>query len=610
MEKPLPPIRAAHQDFHASSFLNTHDAMAENSSYNPPLRTSSYQTHNFSRKPVVMERKPVAGQENSPPGSSGSFMVRRPSGSLEDTTNGRESASLTPNSEGHSRTTSRDVETPELESQRNSTASLPLPPTQTIPIRQRHIRDPSASIPHSQAAEISTTSPPLVSYAEDEASNDYHNGDPNDEYDQDEQTEVYPPLQYSHQPYNDSPVMRNKTNGSGSPVPDLQLPPTGLHRPNSTLTVGSGSDGSHGRHQRQSHLSVGRTPSPGGSPIVRPTSSHRFSPDHRPTSYIDLLHIPYPQQVAPVPNLDNSILRGAVGSNAALLETSKTLEMYRANVKKTSDTAVQYEFAIFMVQTAMDLPPDGKGPNSREEMLKEARQILHKLADRSYPFAQYYLADGFASGLFNKGKEDHDRAFPLFVAASKHGHAESGYRAGLCYEFGWGCRRDYLKAVQFYRASASKNHPGAATRLGMACIEGTMGLTNHYREGIKWLKRAAESADAQYNAAPYELGRLHENGYGEDIFKDEVYAAQLFTQSADLGHPEANLVMGKAYEYGLLKCPKDAALSIHFYNGAAQAGLPEAMMALCAWYLFGAEPILVKDENEAFEWAKRAADLG
>jgi TPR repeat protein len=320
--------------------------------------------------------------------------------------------------------------------------------------------------------------------------------------------------------------------------------------------------------------------------------------------------MPYAQQVAPGATLDNSVLRSAVGTNASLLDQSKTLEMYRANVKKTTDPAVQYEFAVFMVQTAMDLPPDGKGPNSREEMLKEARHILHKLADRGYPFAQYYLGDGFSSGLFNKGKEDYDRAFPLFVAASKHGHAEAGYRAALCYEFGWGCRKDYAKAVQFYRASASKNHPGAATRLGMACLECTMGLTNHYREGIKWLKRAAEAADFQYNAAPYELGRLHENGYGEDVFKDEVYAAQLFTKSADLGHPGANLVMGKAYEYGMLKCPKDAALSIHFYNGAAQAGLPEAMMALCAWYLFGAEPILEKDENEAFEWAKRAADLG
>ena len=31
------------------------------------------------------------------------------------------------------------------------------------------------------------------------------------------------------------------------------------------------------------------------------------------------------------------------------------------------------------------------------------------------------------------------------------------------------------------------------------------------------------------------------------------------------------------------------------------------MLAMCAWYLVGAEPHLPKDELEAFEWAKRAA---
>ncbi len=68
--------------------------------------------------------------------------------------------------------------------------------------------------------------------------------------------------------------------------------------------------------------------------------------------------------------------------------------------------------------------------------------------------------------------------------------------------------------------------------------------------------------------------------------------------------------MGKAYEHGYLECPQDAMLSIHFYTGAANAGEPEGMMALCAWYLFGAPPLLEKDEFEAFEWAKRAAECG
>ena len=152
------------------------------------------------------------------------------------------------------------------------------------------------------------------------------------------------------------------------------------------------------------------------------------------------------------------------------------------------------------------------------------------------------------------------------------------------------------------------------TRLGMACLNGELGFNanqrDDQREGLKWLKRAAETADTQYNSAPYELGLLHETGYGEDIFKDESYTAQLFTTSAELGHAEANYRLGDAYEHGKLNCPRDPALSIHFYNGAASAGHAIAMMALCAWYMVGAEPILAKDENEAYEWAKRAALLG
>jgi TPR repeat protein len=327
------------------------------------------------------------------------------------------------------------------------------------------------------------------------------------------------------------------------------------------------------------------------------------------------LNLPYNQQIAPTANIGgNTLLRHAVGQNASLLDTKKTLEMYRQNVKKTQDNVVQYEFAIYMVTIARELMAEDPSIDKQglvpADILREARSILQRLADRSYPFAQYYLADGYASGLFNKDKPDYDRAFPLFVAASKHGHAESGYRTALCYEFGWGCRKDYAKAVQFYRAAASKNHPGAAARLGKACLTGDMGLQNRYKEGVKWLKRATESADYQYNTAPYELGVLHETGYGDDIFKDEVYAVQLYTQAADLGNAQAALRLGEAYEHGDLRCPKDASLSIHYYNCAAQADIPEAMMNLCAWYMVGAEPVLAKDENEAYEWAKRAAEHG
>jgi len=131
-----------------------------------------------------------------------------------------------------------------------------------------------------------------------------------------------------------------------------------------------------------------------------------------------------------------------------------------------------------------------------------------------------------------------------------------------------------------------------------------------YREGIKWMKLATEAADTQYNAAPYQLGCLYETGYGDDVFQDLNYAAELFTQAADLGHPEANFRMGDAYEHGRLNCPRDPALSVHFYTGAAERGHAAGMMGLCAWYMVGAAPILEKDEEEAYEWSHRSAELG
>lgn len=363
------------------------------------------------------------------------------------------------------------------------------------------------------------------------------------------------------------------------------------------------------RGRALSPLSANSSENGSSHPYSRDSSSRR-SASSRPSSYIDLLNnVPHSQQVAPVPSGHQS-LQSAVGSAASLLDTKKTLDMYRLNVKKTNDAAVQYEFAILMINTARSAPEDSDLKPA--ELINEAKHILQRLADRAYPFAQYYLGDGYFSGLFNKNKPDHDKAFHLFVQASKHGHAEAGYRAALCYEFAWGTSKNYSKAVQFYRTAASKNHPGAATRLGLACVRGDMGVSSRdrYREGVKWLKRASESADFQYNAAPYELGLFHLEGYGSEIFHDEAYAAQLFTQSAELGHVDANLLMGRAYENGLYGCPRDAALSVHFYNGAATKGNPEAMMALCAWYMVGAEPVMERDEGEACAWAVQAAETG
>lgn len=164
------------------------------------------------------------------------------------------------------------------------------------------------------------------------------------------------------------------------------------------------------------------------------------------------------------------------GASAALLSHDKTLELYRLNARKTNDPELMFELAVFMIEAAKSLDPSvssngSLGPNAsiapnphstvpisqqietkRDDLIKESISLLKRLADRGHPDAQYFLADCYSNGIGTvRGKQDFDRAYPLFVLAAKHGHPDASYRAGTCCEHGWGCRRESAKALQFYK---------------------------------------------------------------------------------------------------------------------------------------------------------------
>jgi len=282
------------------------------------------------------------------------------------------------------------------------------------------------------------------------------------------------------------------------------------------------------------------------------------------------------RQGTPPPILDHSHLRP--GKQAALLSHERTLELYRANAKKTQDPELQFEFAAFMIDASKSLPIPALMPNNaniveiekltdrRDDLLREAISLLRKLADRGHPASQYFLADCFSNGIGTpKGKQDFDKAFPLFVLAAKHGHPDAAYRAGTCCENGWGCRRESSKAVTFYRKAAAALHPGALYRLGTAELNGELGLSRRPKEGAKWLKRSAEHATAEFPHALHELALLHEHGIDDVLFVDYEYSAELLAQAAELGYAPSAYRLGECYEYGKMGCPQDPALSIHYY---------------------------------------------
>lgn len=306
-------------------------------------------------------------------------------------------------------------------------------------------------------------------------------------------------------------------------------------------------------------------------------------------------------------------------NNTALLPRLKTIEMYRENVKKSKDAHLLFQFAQYMLQTALTMddkeqPVDGEAMNQAElkrKFLKEAQHYLRKLSVKGYADAQYLLGDVCASGAL--GKVDNKEAFTLFQAAAKHGHIESAYRTAYCFEEGLGTTRDSRKALDFLKFAASRNHPSAMYKLGLYSFYGRMGLptdVNTKQNGIKWLSRAAARANELTCAAPYELAKIYQNGFLDIIIPDEKYATELYIQAATLGHAPSSTILGQVYETGNDTIPQDTSLSVHYYTQAALKGDPAAMLGLCAWYLLGAEPAFTKDENEAFQWALRAATAG
>lgn len=354
------------------------------------------------------------------------------------------------------------------------------------------------------------------------------------------------------------------------------------------------------------------------------------------------------QSSASMFDLSQSYLTQLGANQATLMPRIKTIELYRKNAKKSNDPAVQYQFAQYLLQTALMAGANKHSPSSsvssnvshmsplpspardespagrrstleedkaadklKNDLLKEAVLHLRRLVDRGHPDAQYLLGDAYFSGAF--GKPDLKDAYTLFQMASKHGHPEATYRAALCLEEGWGCSKDTRKAVPMYRNAASKQHVGAMFRLGMACFYALLGIPNidaSKLEGVKWLSRAAENASELYPRGPFELAKIYEVGYKDLIIKDNDYAVQLYVRSADLNFAPAAALMGHAYEHGTMNCPQDPALSIHYYTVGATAGDLPSMLAMCAWYMVGADPILPQDEDEGFEWAKKAADAG
>jgi TPR repeat protein len=128
---------------------------------------------------------------------------------------------------------------------------------------------------------------------------------------------------------------------------------------------------------------------------------------------------------------------------------------------------------------------------------------------------------------------------------------------------------------------------------GIALLEGSLTAAKNPREGVNWLKRAAQCDHAE---SQYRLGLAHEQGTGVSV--DAPFAADLYARAASQGHARAMYRLGRCHELGQGVARRDVQRAEEWYRASRT---PEARVALAAIHLERGE------EDLAFSEASHAA---
>ena len=304
--------------------------------------------------------------------------------------------------------------------------------------------------------------------------------------------------------------------------------------------------------------------------------------------------------------------------------THSTLQMYREQLKKTNDPISLLEFSKYLIQMSEQVLSEKGNPQQlaqkQKQLQAEALKYIKKVTQNKISNLNeqqktavseglVFLAECYGSGALGVNV-DHEKAFSLYLQASKINHPQATYRVAVCNELGAGCKRDSNRAVQYFRKSAALGDVAGMYKMGLIMLNGLLGQQRNPREAISWLKRAAQVADGNNPHALHELGLIYEKEGIPNVIPDENYARDLFTQAAFLGYAPSQYRLGYIYEYGTLGCPIDPRRSIAWYTKAAQQGHPDSELALSGWYLTGADGVLQRSDTEAYLWARKAADKG
>lgn len=240
----------------------------------------------------------------------------------------------------------------------------------------------------------------------------------------------------------------------------------------------------------------------------------------------------------------------------------------------------------------------------RSKDIVGARQFLERLTqldsgkfrEMSYlqPMALHLL--GWLASLPNQpGGARHQQGLQLSMQAAEYGNATAMNNVAYNYEHGQGTEKDLEEAKRWFRMAAEKGHPGALIRLGRAARYGTWAEPS-ISEAIAWFRQAAQTGDGQ---AMHDLG----SALLKAPSPAEKESLSWLRKSVHRGNTDGMVLLGAVYADGNI-VDRNHARTIELWERAAEYGNGTAPAYLAE---------LLADlghAEEAYEWQKRAAELG
>ena len=130
-------------------------------------------------------------------------------------------------------------------------------------------------------------------------------------------------------------------------------------------------------------------------------------------------------------------------------------------------------------------------------------------------------------------------AFKMLVTIEKEAHYHwSQFFLGVCYDKGYGTKKNYTKAVEWYSKSSEQKNPVAMNNLA-ACYQHGEGVDEDKTKGFELYE---QSALLGCSSAMTNVGECYEDGRwqdGEGVTKDLNKAKEWYTKGAAQGNADS-----------------------------------------------------------------------